>query len=293
MTNAGTLLIHLICSGWVKNCSTSTLAFDIAQFFPSLNYQILSLIMDKAEFNLRIFRFFSNYLVGRKTKYLWNNFSSLFFDVNVGMGQGLALSPILFALYLLLVFHIFEKRLKNLKIPVSFISFVNDNLLISQNKSFKILNANLFCSYHVIYCLLDHFELVIEQGKTSVFYFSRAQGAFNPPSLDLSILGGPILHPKEMWQYLGFIFNRKLFFHQHINFYMNKAISTVKSMKMLGNSSRGLISTQKHLLYKTCILPIALYSFPLWYYNNALLLYLFKVFKHMQRRATLGIIGVF
>ena len=57
-------------------------------------------------------------------------------------------------------------------------------------------------------------------------------------------------------------------------------------MKMLGNSSRGLIPTQKCLLYRTCILPIALYGFPLWYYNKALLLYPLKVFKHIQRRAT-------
>jgi len=31
-------LTHIIWSGWVKNFLTSTLAFNIAQFFPSLNY---------------------------------------------------------------------------------------------------------------------------------------------------------------------------------------------------------------------------------------------------------------
>ena len=96
-----------------------------------------------------------------------------------------------------------------------------------------------------------------------------------------------------MWWYLGFIFNRKLSFCQHIDFYMNKAISTVKSMKILGNLSRGLIPTQKYLLYEMYILSIVLYSFSIWYYNNVLLSYLFKVFKLMQRRATLWIFGVF
>jgi len=76
------------------------LAFDIAQFFPFLNHQILPLILDKVGFNPKISDFFSNYLVGRKTKYFWNDFSSLFFDVNVGVSQGSALSPILSALYL-------------------------------------------------------------------------------------------------------------------------------------------------------------------------------------------------
>jgi len=56
--------------------------------------------------------------VDRKTKYLWNDFSSSYFNVNIGISQGSALSPILSALYLLLVFHIFEKRLKILKIPI-------------------------------------------------------------------------------------------------------------------------------------------------------------------------------
>ena len=37
-TDAGVALIHIIYSGWVKNLSTSTLAFDIAQSFPSLNH---------------------------------------------------------------------------------------------------------------------------------------------------------------------------------------------------------------------------------------------------------------
>ena len=135
---------------------------------------MLPLIMDKVEFDPRISYFFSNYLVGRKTKYFWNNFSSLFFDVSIGVEQDSALSSILSALYLSLVFHIFEKRLKNLKIPVSFIFFIDNSLLIFQNKSFKISNANLFCSYYVISLLLDCFRLVIKQGKTEVFHFSRA-----------------------------------------------------------------------------------------------------------------------
>ena len=50
------------------------------------------------------------------------------------------------------------------------------------------------------------------------------------------MISGPILKPKDTWRYLGFIFDRKLLFHQHINFYANKAVSTVKCMKILGNS---------------------------------------------------------
>ena len=58
---------------------------------------------------------------------------------------------------------------------------------------------------------LNNFGL--KYGKTEVFHFSRLHSLFDSPLLDLLLLGGPILHPKNTWQYLGFIFNRKLSFH--------------------------------------------------------------------------------
>ena len=75
--------------------------------------------------------FFANYLVRRKTNYLWNDFSSPLFDVNVGVGQGSALSPILLSFYLSLFLYILENRLKNLKIPVSILSFIDNGLIIA------------------------------------------------------------------------------------------------------------------------------------------------------------------
>ena len=158
------------------------------------------------------------------------------YEVNVGVGQGSALSSILSTLYLSSLLYILEKHLKTLNILVSLISFVDDDLFISQNKSINISNSQLFCSYNVLSDLLKKFGLSIEHSKTEIFHFNRSHGTFNPFPLDLSPLGGLILYPKNSWKYLGFIFDRKLAFHQHIDFYLNKAISTVKYMKILGNS---------------------------------------------------------
>ena len=267
-SDAGIALTHIIRSEWAKGKSTSSLAFDISQFFPSLNHKLLTLILEKAGLNPKVTTFFVNYLVKRRTNYLWNDFSFPMFDVNVGVGQGYALSPILSTLYLSLFLYILENRLKNLKIPISILSFVDDGLIVTQNKSFDISNSHLFCSYNVLSKLLDSFGPIIEHSKTEIFHFSRSQGFFNPPPLDLSLLGGLILQPKDSWRYLGFIFDCKLTFHKHIDHYTNKAISMVKYMKLLGNSLQGISPLQKHLLYRCCILPIALYGFQLWFYNN-------------------------
>lgn len=63
--------------------STSTLVFDIVQFFSSLNYHFLLLILKKAGFDLYVIKFFSNYLVNKRTYYVWNNFFFHFVDINV------------------------------------------------------------------------------------------------------------------------------------------------------------------------------------------------------------------
>ena len=102
--------------------------------------------------------FFENYLAERKTKYLWNDFISPLFNINVGVGQGSALSLILSALYLSPVFLSLENCLKILKIPISIISFVDDGLFISQNKSISHLNTNFFMAT-TLFCL--YFQNVV------------------------------------------------------------------------------------------------------------------------------------
>ena len=235
--DAGVALTHIVWSEWVKGKTTSTLAFDISQFSPFLNHRLLTLILEKAGLESKVSSFFANYLVKKKTNYIWNDLQSPVFEVNVGVGQGSALSPILSALYLTLFLYILEKCLKNLKIPISTLLFVDDSLIIAQNKSLDISNSHLFCSYNVLSKLLDNFSLVIEHAKTENFHFNRSHGIFNPPPLDLLLIGGSTLCSKDTWKYLGFIFDRKLIFHQHIDHYLNKAICLVKCMKLLGNLS--------------------------------------------------------
>ena len=260
-SDTGIVLTHFIHMEQIRNLSTSTLAFDISQFFSSLNHHLLPCILGQAGFDPKAVCFFQNYLISRKTYYVWNSFSSHLFNVDIGVRQGSTLSPILSALYLAPILYILKNHLKILKILVSILSFVDDSLLITQSKSLSISNSLLFCSYNITSNLLTKFGLIIGQSKTEMFYFSRLFGAFNHSLLDLSTLGGLILYPKETWQYLEFIFNRKLFFHQYIDFYTNKVILTVKYMKILSNSVQGLIPHQKYLLYRSCVLPIMLYDF--------------------------------
>ena len=152
---------------------TSTLVFNITQFFPSLNYQLLPLVLKKTEYHFKVVQFFLNYLVGRKMWYCWNNFSSSFFNIDISVGQDLTLSLILSILYISPVFYILKKHLKILKIPVSILSFIDNSLFISQSKYLIVSNSLLFYSYNIISSILDKFGLVLEYRKIKVFHFFR------------------------------------------------------------------------------------------------------------------------
>jgi len=175
-TDTGIYLIHLIRAGWLKQCHTSIIAFDITQFFPSLNYHFLSIYLKKAGLSTNIREFFNSYYSGRSISYLWNSFLSPMFDTNVGVGQGSALSPILSAIYLLPIIKTFKKRIKNLKesIPTDILSFVDDGLLISQEKSYSLSSSFLLCSYNIMSKILLGAGLIMEHSKTKLFHFTRA-----------------------------------------------------------------------------------------------------------------------
>ena len=83
--------------------------------------------------------------------------------------------------YISLPFFIFwKKRLKNLKILVFFILFVDNGLFVSHEKSLEKSTSYLFCSYNVFSFLFNQFSLVIKYRKTEIFHFSRVHRVFNP-----------------------------------------------------------------------------------------------------------------
>ena len=94
------------------------ITFNTVQFFSCLNYCLLPMILTKADFDSNIFWFLYNYLINRQTQYVWNHFTSSLFRADISIGQEFTLSSILSALYIASIFHILEKRIKNLSIPI-------------------------------------------------------------------------------------------------------------------------------------------------------------------------------
>ncbi|CAA7261906.1 unnamed protein product [Cyclocybe aegerita] len=291
--DAGLILTHLVRVGWVKGLQTSTLAFDIAQFFPSINHEMFMAVLRKQGFSPVLVEFFASYLVGRSTVYCWNTFQSDSRSADVGVGQGSALSPVISGLFIAPVMKLFY--IKAALLNTTLLSFVDDRTILAQSKQLDDNNVGLHKAYKIIYLLFVAFALVLEHDKTELFHFSRQGDTYNP-SLDLGYTphtGATPLKPKTYWRYLGFYFDRGLTFHEHVCYYATKAFTTVQAMCMLGNSTRGLSPKQRCLLYRSCVVPIATYGYHLWYFDGARNKGAMNQLKRMQRKAALWITGAF
>src|SRR4029077_12887106 len=289
--DAGVFLTHIVRAGWAKGKVTSVLAFDLAQYFPSLNHEVIVSLLEGMGFAAQVVDFFKSYLTGRKTRYSWDNDLSPEFDTDVGVGQGSALSPILSALYLAPLLWQFDQEAKGALL----MSYVDDGTILVQSPTWDENSALLRQAYAVVHELTAALGLVLEHSKSEVFHFSRRNGDANPP-IDLGFApftGDNPLRPKPLWRYLGFFFDRHLSFQEHAKRYANKALTTVRAMYSLGNSVRGLSPKNKRLLYRSCVVPVATYGTRLWNFEGSRNKGPSKALKSMQAAAARWITGAF
>ena len=264
--DAGVMLTQHIRAGWREGLHTSCVALDVAQFFPSINHDMLIALLRKQGFSPIYLRFFESYLPNRRTTLSWNGTTSDPFVVNIGAGQGSALSPIISGLYVAAILHLLD--------PVgqrndwdSLMFYVDDGLLITSSVSLAHNCAVLTDKYRHISDSLARLGLVIEHDKTELIHFPRKGSNYRLPPISLA---GRVIEPLQTWRYLGFFFDPKLSFKEHIRFYATRALSTVKCALRLGNSIRGLSPLQRRTLYKSCVVPLLTYGCRIWWRRHGI-----------------------
>ncbi|CAA7270665.1 unnamed protein product [Cyclocybe aegerita] len=178
--------------------------------------------------------------------------------------SGLFITPVMKLFYI-----------KAAPLNTTLLSFVDDRTILAQSKHFDDNNVGLHMAYKIIYLLFVAFALVLQHDKTELFHFLRQCDAYNH-SLNLGYAqhtGTTSLKPKTYWQYLGFYFDRGLTFYEHVRYYATKAFTTVQAI--------------------LCVVPIATYSYCLWYFNGAHNKGAINQLKQMQCKAALWIMGAF
>ncbi|KAF8622833.1 hypothetical protein AX15_006717 [Amanita polypyramis BW_CC] len=238
----------------------------------------------KLGFMLNITNLFSSYFEDRVTNYLWGQQVSPLFLKSDGVPQGDPLSPILSNLYVAIPLCVhFPFSLKNTE---NTLSFIDDYVLSTISNSLRLNIDRLSLLYRLFYDIIQGCGLTIEPEKTELFNFAACDLSKNTKPIYKNITFSSIslpkkehnlwtltdalqIQPKSIWRYLGFFFDSELNFDAHVQKYINKSMSALNAMRMLGNSIEGFTPSKRKLVYTACIWSIASYGSQLWYRKNA------------------------
>ncbi|KAF8703925.1 hypothetical protein AX14_014100 [Amanita brunnescens Koide BX004] len=271
--DAGLALADFINTNRERGWHVSACAIDVAQFFPSLNHHAVAIVFTKLGFAPVLVELLRSYFQDRTTVYRWDTALSEPYDFSMGTPQGDCLSPIVSALYLSVAIkavfpHVFPPS------PVRSLFFVDDSVLYTASESLARNVRVLSSTLTQLLTTLGHLGLQIEPSKTELIHFfafqlsssTRTLARLHQPPLTFRWNDSEfVIKPAEVWRYLGFFFTPSLDWTHHIQFYTNKAFSSVRACAMLGNSIRGIGPKQRSLAYQGCALPILTYGSALWY----------------------------
>ncbi|KAF8624012.1 hypothetical protein AX15_006087 [Amanita polypyramis BW_CC] len=283
-TDAGLVLTEFVKKAQDSGQFTTCLAIDMAQYFPSLNHQVLKMMLTKLGFAPNITNLFSSYFEERVTIYLWGNDTSPKFSASDGVPQGDPLSPILSDLYVALPLRVHFPLTPS--ISKNILSFIDDYVLVMISLSLSNNIKELRKLYIQFYGIVEGCGLTIEPEKTEIFHFTARDLSKKQKPLIKNVSFPPIslptknehfewtdeeirIKPKKIWRYLGFFFDEELNFKTHIQRYVNKAFSALNAMRMLGNSIEGFTPSKRKLAFSACVWSIATYGAVLWFNKNA------------------------
>ncbi|KAF8673940.1 hypothetical protein AX14_005289 [Amanita brunnescens Koide BX004] len=282
--DAGLVLTDFISEHRERGWHMSVCAIDVAQFFPSLSHAVTGRILKRLGFSPVLVTLIESYFQGRVTTYKWDSATSKKYSFSLGTPQGDCLSPILSALY------------------ISCLFFVDDGVIITASPSLQTNIAVLRLYLLLLLQALNDIGLQVETSKTELMHFfafelSAARRLATVQQPHLTFTWKQInydIPPAARWRYLGFFFTPTLDFSFHVQFYTNKAFSTIRACTMLGNSVRGIGPHQRAHTYQACVLSVLTYGLALWYtYWGSGVIRLVKRMERVHSYALGWVIGAF
>jgi ribonuclease HI len=299
--DAGLVLADFISEHRERGWHTSTCAIDVAQFFPSLSHPVMGRILGRLGFSPVLVTLIGSYFQGRMTTYKWDSALSKKYPFSLGTPQGDCLSPILSALYISVAIRkVFPETMPPATTRCLF--YVDDGIIITASPSLQTNIAILRLYLLLLFQALADIGLQVESSKTELMHFFAFELT---AARRLAIVQQPHLRftwrqvdydipPSPRWRYLGFFFTPTLDFTYHVQFYTNKAFSTIRACAMLGNSVRGIGPRQRAHAYQACVLSVLTYGLALWYTTwGAGVIRLVKKMERVHSYALGWVIGAF
>ena len=262
-TDAGITLVHDVEHALRNGKKCAALLFDIKGFFDNVHKDRLAATIENLGFSEGVKSWALSFLSARRVRMTFNGITSTEQEQSVGTPQGSPVSPVLSAIYTSPLLSINPTENTTLGM------YVDDGVIFAQGDDWDTVNERLTARYQVCEEWLRRNNLAVEPEKTELVYFRKpwSRQALPPDRLYLPDPTRSTYYrvsPKTTVRYLGFLINQKLDWEPHVTTMCNRARASIKALKVLGNTHRGLSMANWRLVFNAVCLPVLAHGCQLW-----------------------------
>jgi hypothetical protein len=259
--DAGLTLTHDVEMAWKRKLTASVLTFDISGFFDRVDHNRLCRVAEKMGFHPGLVGWLRSWLSDRRIQFKLNGQLTDARECSVGVPQGSPLSPVLSAMYTAWI----ANSIKDTRgAALSF--YVDDGALSAFTPTLETNVLVIEEGFKLVSQRLAEVGLPIDKDKCEAMHFTRRRG-LGSPVFRPTMPDGTRLHvtARETMRWLGFFFDRRLAWGQHVKIMCNRAHSKIKALRILSNSVSGMRLNNLRQLYMSIVDPVLTYGAPLWY----------------------------
>ena len=262
--DAGLTLLHDIEAAHKSKMRTGLLLFDIQGYFDNINHERLLQVFANLGFAPELTKWCRSFLKDRTVKLKFNGEVSDPFDFVVGTPQGSPVSPVLSTIFTSPLLHKMRSWTNS-----SLGIYIDDGAIFACGNNWEDITTTMRNGYTTCLDWLTRAGLNAEPDKTEVIFFKKQREREESPHhihLPLPSLNADYkVQATNTLRYLGFFFDTRLDWTQHVEIMCNRARGTLKSLQLLGNSVQGLDQARWRLAYNAICLPVLTYGCQLWY----------------------------
>jgi hypothetical protein len=288
--DAGLALVHDIQSAHQAGLHCGLLLFDIQGFFDNINHERMAQILANFGFAPELVNWCRSFLLNRTVRLRFNGRTSDPFEFAVGTPQGSPVSPVLSIIYTAPLLH----KMNSQANPALGL-YIDDGAIFACARAWKTVENALRDSYTTCVEWLARAGLNAEPDKTELIFFRKPKVKSAPPNyINLPLPAANTFYrvpATNKLRYLGFFLDARLTWTYHVDVMCNRARATIKALRLLGNSVRGLNHAKWRLAYNAVCLPVLTYGCQLWYTGKQKTLV--KKLQTVQNEAVRVIAGAF
>lgn len=252
-THQAARLAHTIARYKENHRSVGAVSLDVASAFDSVwHHGLLFKLLDR-DLDHHIIRLIANWLKNRKFFVQVGHHRSRLHAIDAGCPQGSSLSP-----------HLFNIFTADLRPPdCEVFMFADDVTLVAEGLQHRRISRRLNEALEYVDNYYDTWHMKLNHNKTAATFFPLDRKKRRVPVRPLTFAGHNVEFSREL-KYLGVIFDDRLSFKPHVISARKRIINATNSLRpMLGRNSKLNIAN-KRLLITQIIMPVGLYSSPIW-----------------------------